>query len=80
VFIAGVVDSGDKLFTGVNDTCDILSPVTLLRAIKIVTSSYDFLQNFIDFMNLAINLSPVTTTPEMKLLHQISLPSPQSKH
>jgi hypothetical protein len=28
--IAGVVDTGNKLFTGVNDTGDILSPVSLL--------------------------------------------------
>jgi hypothetical protein len=32
MFIAVVVDSGDKLFTGVNDTGDKLSPVSLLLA------------------------------------------------
>jgi hypothetical protein len=30
VFISGVNDNGDKLFTGVNDTGNILSPVLLL--------------------------------------------------
>ncbi len=29
VFIASVGDTGDKLFTGVNNTGDILSPVSL---------------------------------------------------
>jgi hypothetical protein len=30
LFIAGVVDTGDELFTGVNDAGDKLSPVSLL--------------------------------------------------
>jgi hypothetical protein len=34
MFIAVVVDTGDKLFTGVNDTSDKLLPVTLLLAIN----------------------------------------------
>jgi hypothetical protein len=67
VFIAGVVDSGDKLFTGVNDTCDMLSPVTLLFAINIVTGSYAFLQNFIDFMNLASNIASNNDTRDETL-------------
>jgi hypothetical protein len=29
-FIAGVIVIGDKLFTGINDNGDILSPVSLL--------------------------------------------------
>jgi hypothetical protein len=32
VFIADVVDTGDKLLTGINDTGDKLSPVSLLLA------------------------------------------------
>jgi hypothetical protein len=34
VFIASVVDTGDELFTGVNDASDKLSPVSLLPAIN----------------------------------------------
>jgi hypothetical protein len=33
VFITGVVDTGDKPFTGVEDTGNKLSPVPLLQAI-----------------------------------------------
>ncbi len=34
VFIVGVSETGKMLFSGVNDTDDKLSPVSLLRAIK----------------------------------------------
>jgi hypothetical protein len=34
VFIAGVKNTGDKLFTGVNDTGDTLSPVSLVAAMS----------------------------------------------
>jgi hypothetical protein len=47
VFIAGVVDSGDKLFTCVNNTGDKLSPVSLTPVIKH--------RIFIDSMMPAIN-------------------------
>ncbi len=47
VFIAGVNDTGDKLFTGVNDTSDIFSPVSLTPVINIY--SLIFLRNFLKF-------------------------------
>jgi hypothetical protein len=33
-FIAGISNTGDKLISGVNDTADKLSPVSLLPAIN----------------------------------------------
>jgi hypothetical protein len=66
VFIAGVSDTGNKLFTSVNDTGDKLSPVSLLSAMNycpcLDTGDYALSRIFIDSMTLAINLSAVTTT------------------
>jgi hypothetical protein len=67
VFIVVVEETGDKLFTGVNDSDDKLSPMLLLLAIFIAavvyTGDYALSQTFIDSMTPLNNLSPVTTTP-----------------
>ncbi len=44
VFVAVIIETGDKLFSGINDTGDKLSPVSLLPAVIIAgvifTGSY----------------------------------------
>ncbi len=57
---------GDKLFTGVNDTGDKLTLVSLLTVIN-DPGDYALFRIFIDGMTPAINLSPVRTTPAINL-------------
>ncbi len=59
--------AGDKLFAGVDQALDKLSPVSLLPAINycrvVDTGDQALSRIFIDFMTPAINISPVRTTP-----------------
>jgi hypothetical protein len=56
VFIAGVKNTGDQLFTSINNTGDKLSPVSLLPAINISgvfdTGDYALSRILIDSMTL----------------------------
>ncbi len=55
MFIADIKETGDNLFTDVNDNSDQLKPAI----------NYCFSRIFTDSMTPAINLSPIKTTAEM---------------
>ncbi len=64
MFITGFNDTGNKLFSGVYDTIENLSPVLFTPANNLC-HRFSVIAGVVDLYN---NLSPVTTTPAITLL------------